>query len=152
VGGTDLYYGGTAYDNNGGLGIQWEVESVQQKPTIEAPKAGQMWTLAANEMLVVPIAELYDRRPAFAASDELIGNHIPVPYVLLSDIDAKQLGVADGDTVNVMYSTQSVPMIAKVQPMAPAGAVLMPRHLSDRPAPAIPVAGTVRKVEVMANV
>jgi NADH-quinone oxidoreductase subunit G len=62
VGGVDLYYGGTAYKNEGGLGIQWPIE-VGGAP--EAPKAGKPRKPKKDELLIVPITELYDRQAAF---------------------------------------------------------------------------------------
>src|SRR5258708_34942736 len=62
VGGQDLYYGGTAYDNHGGLGVQWNVEgatlAVKPFDTMPAPKPREVGN---DELLLVPIAELYDR-------------------------------------------------------------------------------------------
>ncbi|MEP7285777.1 MAG: NADH-quinone oxidoreductase subunit NuoG [Chloroflexota bacterium] len=152
VGGTDLYYGGTAYDNRGGLGIQWNVEAAQAAVTIDAPQAGDhAWTRRDGELLIVPITELYDRESAFAASDKLMHEHIPAPYVILNSDDAKKLGISDGEVVMVDFLAVGVEVTAKVQPHAPIGAALLPRNLSDRPAPAIPVTGQVRKVEVLAR-
>ncbi len=148
VGGQDLYYGGTAYDNRGGLGIQWNVDAVGatfEVPTIEPRK------LRDGELLIVPIKDLYDREPAFAASSELMHEHVPEPYVILNADDAQQLGIADGDAVLVDYGAEGVEVTAKVQAHAPAGAALLPRNLAVQPAPAVPVAGAVRQVEVIAK-
>lgn len=91
VGGADLYYGGTAYDNKGGLGMQWATESesgVAMKtssiPSAKSPKVGK------KELLIVPISELYDRETTFAASDGLMHSHIPAPYAMLNWEDAKR--------------------------------------------------------------
>ncbi len=153
VGGTDLYYGGTAYENRGGLGVQWPVEaekgSVSAGETVKASKAKKP---KKDELLIVPIVELYDRKPAFRASEDLIGEHIPQPYVVLNTEDANRLGIAEGDLVTVGYVVQGIEVKVRLDPVAPVGAILLPRHLGERPTPAVPVAGSVRKVEVMANV
>jgi NADH-quinone oxidoreductase subunit G len=152
VGGSDLYYGGTAYDNTGGLGVQWPTESEQGSPeAVKAPK----WEgvkVGKNELLIVPITELYNRQPAFAASEDLIKAHIPAPYVVLNAEDAKRLDLAEGDIVSLAFGVQGVEATVRVDANAPAGAALLPRNLSDRPVPAVPVAGTINKVEVAANV
>ncbi len=154
VGGQDLYYGGTAYENTGGLGIQWPVEAEQgPAPVIAEPgKAQKIARLKKGELLIVPVTKLYDRRPTFRASEHLMHTHIPASYVVLNTEDAGRLGIADGDTVSLSYAAQSVEVVARLDPASPAGAVLLPRHLSSRPAPIVPVAGTVQKVEVTANV
>jgi anaerobic selenocysteine-containing dehydrogenase len=103
-------------------------------------------------VLIVPITELYDRKPTFRASEHLMHTHIPAPYVVLNTEDARRLGIADGDAVSLRYAARYVEVTARLDPASPAGAALLPRHLSDQPAPAVPVAGTVQKVEVMANV
>ncbi len=153
VGGQDLYYGGTAYDNHGGLGVQWNVEAatLAAKPFDSAP-VQKPRKLDKGELLIVPITELYDRKATFAASETLMHEHIPAPYVILNSDDAKKLGIAEGDSVSVSYAAQAVDVVARVLPNAPAGAVLLPRNLTNQPAPAVPVAGAVRKVEVMAHV
>jgi hypothetical protein len=152
VGSGDLYYGGTAYDNTGGLGVQWPTESEQG--STEAVKVAK-WDglkVGKNELLIVPIAELYDRKPAFAASEDLIKAHIPAPYVVLNAEDAKRLDFAEGDIVAVAFGAQRIEVAVRIDGNAPAGAALLPRNLSDRPVPAVPVAGTINKVEVAAHV
>jgi NADH-quinone oxidoreductase subunit G len=152
VGGSDLYYGGTAYDNRGGLGVQWPVEAEQGAVTLDGQGKQAARKIRKGELLIVPIVELYDRKPTFRASEHLMHAHIPAPYVVLNADDAQKMDIADGDIVSVAYGAQAVEVKARVDLAAPAGAALLPRNLSDRPAPAIPVSGTVRKVEVMANV
>jgi NADH-quinone oxidoreductase subunit G len=149
VGGVDLYYGGTAYKNEGGLGVQWPIE-VGSAP--EAPKAGKPRKPKKDELLIVPITELYDRKAAFQASEGLMKAHIPAPYVILNSSDAQKLGLADGDEVTVHYATYEVRVTARVQETAPVGVALLPRHLGDQPAPVAPIIGSVRKVEVVAHV
>jgi NADH-quinone oxidoreductase subunit G len=152
VGGSDLYYGGTAYENKGGLGVQWPVEAEQGAVTLDGKGKQAARKVHKGELLIVPIVELYDRKPTFRASEHLMREHIPAPYVVLNAGDAQKMGIAEGDIVSVAYGAQAAEVKVRVDPAAPAGAALLPRNLSDRPAPAIPVTGTVRKVEVMANV
>ena len=153
VGGADLYYGGTAYDNKGGLGIQWATDaesgvavSVSPVPAAAGVKAGK------DQMLIVPIAELLDREPTFAASSALLHSHIPAPYALLHPSDAETLGVADGAPVAVQVAGVNYEATARINPNVPAGAVLIGRHLSKTPAPEVPVVGAVLKVEVAQHV
>ncbi|HLY24926.1 MAG TPA: NADH-quinone oxidoreductase subunit NuoG [Aggregatilineales bacterium] len=154
--GLDPYYGGTAYHNRGGLGIRWNVEaatlSVPAFDTAKSDSTTKGIAVGKDELLVVPITVLYDRKPTFAASDGLMHSHIPAPHVILNSDDAKKMGIADGETVRVEFGNgQGVEVAASVLPHMPAGAVLLPRNLSEQPVPAVPVAGSVRKVEVMAN-
>jgi NADH-quinone oxidoreductase subunit G len=153
VGGTDQYYGGTAYENRGGLGIQWPTAAdAGEKVSIRAPKAVKPIARKAGELLIVPIAELYDRKPAFAASERLMRTHIPEPYVILNAGDAGSMGIADGEMVTVTYVGHAVQVVARVLAAAPAGAALLARHLGSQPVPAVPMVGALRKVEVVAHV
>ncbi len=153
VGGEDLYYGGTAYTNKGGLGVQWSVAAEKESVSLSAPKAAKAPKVKKDELLIVPIAELYDRKPAFAASEKLMESHIPAPYVVLNAKDAEKVGIVEGAPVAVSYAGQTVQATARVDAEAPAGAALLPRHLSEQSAPAVPVAGAVQKVaEVVPNV
>ncbi|MCC7445833.1 MAG: NADH-quinone oxidoreductase subunit NuoG [Anaerolineae bacterium] len=147
VGGQDLYYGGTAYENTGGLGIQWPVEA--ESGTVPTLEAGGVWRapqLGDDQLLIVPIKELYDRQSTFRPSHELLRTHIPDPYVVLNAADAERLGIADGDMVTVSYGSQAVECAARLDPFAPKGAALLPRNLNNRPSPAIPVVGSLKAV------
>jgi NADH-quinone oxidoreductase subunit G len=150
VGSQDLYYGGTAYENKGGLGVQWALEPGELGGA--AQPATLAWKLGKGELLIVPIAELYDRQPEFVQSEPLMHEHIPAPYAVMHSEDAHKLGIADGDVVRVSYAALGVEVAVKVMPDAPMGTVLLPRHLTEQPTPAIPVAGKVEKVKVTANV
>lgn len=155
VGGQDLYYGGTAYDNDGGLGIQWPVEAEGQgaaaasQPAQPAQPAEARIPVQRTEgdFLVVPVKELYDREPEFYASRELMHAHIDLPYVTLNTNDANRLGVVHGDRVAVSVAGKDYEVDARVDAAAPAGVLILPRHLTVQPTPATPVAGTLKKVE-----
>ena len=53
------------------------------------------------------------------------------PYVEINAADAKKLKIADGDLVQVSVGASTVQAQAHVNGAAPAGTVLLPRHLSD---------------------
>ncbi|MFN8419056.1 MAG: NADH-quinone oxidoreductase subunit NuoG [Anaerolineae bacterium] len=66
VGGADLYYGGTAYNNDGGLGIQWKTSSeLGSAPNVAKAKAPAKPKLKKDELLIVPVTELYDQQRNF---------------------------------------------------------------------------------------
>ncbi len=158
VGGENLYYGGTAYDNHGGLGVQWATDSEGAGAAITAQPVPAVTPLTRSEgdFLIVPVRELYDRAPEFLASRELMHAHIDQPFVILNTADANRLGVVHGDKVTVQYGSpdgpQGVEVDARVDAAAPVGAALLPRHLTIEPTPAVPVVGTVKKVEVPIHV
>lgn len=151
VGGADLYYGGTAYNNDGGLGIQWKTSSeLGTAPTVAKAKAPAKPKLKKDELLIVPVAELYDRQPEFYAS-KLMHTHIDAPYITLNPKDAEALGLIAGATAAVSYGLVTLNAEVRVDHLLGQGVALIGKNLSDQPSPAVPVAGAVRKVEVMAN-
>ncbi len=152
VGGADLYYGGTAYDNKGGLGIQWATAAERGEPVQPAPiHAVELPKRAEGELLLVPITELYDRKPIFAASAALMHSHIPAPYALLNWEDAQVLGITEGDMLQVRFAGGSAELRARVAVSVPKGAILAARHLGAH-LPDVPVSAAVEKVQVAEHV
>lgn len=144
IGRDDVYYGGTAYDNTGGLGVKLSVSAESDKVSAskvslpEAPKA------ADGELLIMPIAELYNRQRVFRSSIEaMMAPRVSDAYVSLNTADANALGVVDGDTVTVSFEGGSVSVIAAVNDETPVGCALLPRYLSET---AVPMGLTVGQV------
>jgi NADH-quinone oxidoreductase subunit G len=148
VGSTDLYYGGTAYKNTGGLGVQiptaadrGEAVSKGAVTFAKLPKTGK------GKLLVVPTVRLYNREQTFRPSEhEIMAKRTPGPYVEINAADAKKLGINDGDLVRVTADGASVEARAHVNSAAPKGVALLPRHLAERGAPLTISAGEVSKV------
>lgn len=147
VGGENLYYGGTAYQNKGGLGLQIATSadkgqsvSAGQVTLPEIPKAGK------SKLLIVPTTRLYNRERAFAAS-ALVHPRIMQAYVEINEADAKKLNVKDGDVVEVTAGeAAAVRARAHVNGGAPQGSVVLPRHLASTAAPLVITVGEVSKV------
>jgi NADH-quinone oxidoreductase subunit G len=145
VGGSDLYYGGTAYSNRGGLGVQWATNAEKEKygltlrPVIVARPP-------RNGLLTVPVRLLYNREPLFAPS-AVMRQRVPAPYVELSADDAASLGIADGDAVILTARGVQMAAQARVNSRTPEGAVLVPQHLEARPTPDALAECVVRKME-----
>jgi NADH-quinone oxidoreductase subunit G len=148
VGGSDLYYGGTAYKNTGGVGVQLATEA--DKGTVVA--AGEVKASAAlkttkGSLLVIPTVVLYDRERTFQPSvAEIMAARTSIPFVELNAADAQSLKIADGDMVQVTVGGKSVQVKAYVNGSAPAGTALLPRHLTAEAIPLAPAQGEVRKV------
>ncbi|MCC6617031.1 MAG: NADH-quinone oxidoreductase subunit NuoG [Anaerolineae bacterium] len=146
VGGHDLYYGGTAYKNFGGLGVQIASAAEQGKVSegkVTSPKA------AKAKILALPVTRLYNRERVLRASEaDVLGPRIAQPFVEINSADAKKLGIKTGDTVDVkMGSAPALRARAHVDGIAPVGTVVVPRHLSDTAAPLAPAAVEISKVE-----
>ncbi len=151
VGREDLYYGGTAYDNKGGLGVQ--IPTAADRGETVAP--GSVTTPAApktkkGQLLVVPAVRLYNRETIFQPSAlELMAPRIPQPYAEINSADAKTMKIKDGDMVQIaVENAQPVRVRAHVNGGAPAGTVVLPRHLMpDATTPLAISVGQVSKVE-----
>lgn len=146
VGGDDLYYGGTAYQNRGGLGVQIaSVADSGQKVKVgkvelpDAPKAGR------GKFVIIPTTRLYNRENVFKPS-ALVDPRVPVPYVEVNSADAQKLGIDSGDLVEVLAGDEArVVVQAHVNGGAPKGALVLPRHLTDEATPMAITVGEIRK-------
>lgn len=146
VGGQDLYYGGTAYQNRGGLGIQiptaadkGEKVAVGEIRLPDVPKVGK------GKLLIVPVTVLYNRQSTFRPS-AIVHPRVVQPYVQINSADAKKLGVAQGDVVEVKGAGMSVRVRAFVNGSAPEGAAVLPRYLTDEATPLSLTVGEISKV------
>ena len=127
VGAEDLYFGGTAYDNRGGMGAQYpaECEKMQRLAVqwVEPP------ALPSGDIIAVPVRRLYQRGTLIAQS-HLLDPRTLSAYIELSRADAERLGIADGDVVTVTLASGEREMTAHVDGQAPKGAVLVPAPIT----------------------
>jgi NADH-quinone oxidoreductase subunit G len=141
VGGRDLYYGGTAYRNTGGLGLVWPVlaEDAGRRLAVKAVAGAPF----GAPLQAVPVTLLYnagtlmnmpgpgelggvvrhDRPP-------LLASHVPAPYIALHPADAARLSVAEGEPVTVHLGTRDVAVEVRIDDAVPAGVALLPRGLA----------------------
>jgi len=127
VGGADLYYGGAAFENTSGLGMQ--------TPTMAERGEGFAVNHVANGrrhpgdgLIAVPTTVLYDRGATFAPS-ELMRPRTPKAYVELNSADAAKLGIADGEAVALLVNGKETPAVCRVNGRAPEGVALVPQSL-----------------------
>lgn len=150
IGREDVYYGGTAYDNKGGLGVQIPTASDNGEAVAASPvSADGQPTPTRGDLLVVPAVRLYNRERTFQPSEAaLMSARIPAPYVEISSADAGPMGIADGDMVQVQVGDAALRVRAHVNGGAPAGSVVLPRHLEPGVAAPLTVSvGQVTRVE-----
>jgi predicted molibdopterin-dependent oxidoreductase YjgC len=146
VGGDDLYYGGTAYTNRGGLGVMWasDAEDPKEKLTVRPVKAEGAGK--GDGLVAVPVRVLYDRATLFEPST-VMAHRVPAPYAELNSQDAARLGIAEGDRIAVLVGDLAVEVTARVDGKSPAGMVLLPQRLARSPLPTVPAACSVQKIE-----
>jgi len=130
MGRSDLYYGGTTYENSQGLGVQ--LTPAAQKgvqPALSWPQIPQ-FPAAEGSLVAVPVTVLYDRGQMVWTS-KLLQHHIPSPYVVLNPQDAVRLKLrtAEDSFGPVVVQLQDGEYLAEVSldENVPSGLVLVPR-------------------------
>jgi NADH-quinone oxidoreductase subunit G len=150
VGRSDLYYGGTTYENSQGLGVQLgsTAEKGASLPTTKIKRSAPPTT---EGLIAVPITRLYDRGQLVLPS-ELLANRIPQPHVLVNPADAEQLEIKDGKAIQLLLGTAgaaSAPVLAKLDEHVPCGVVLVPRSMGLPVSSPTPVRLRLATVAVM---
>ncbi len=134
VGGRDSYYGGTAFENSAGLGVQTptlaETGHFLQLGDVQSPP------VESGDLLAVPVTLLYDRGSTLVRS-EILHPRLPDPYVELNVADAQVANVASGDRVALCINGRTWELTARVSFRPPQGAALLPRGLGGPPLPRI---------------
>ena len=124
VGGSDLYFGGTSYENRQGLGVC-------ATPTAQTGGVELAWveppeTKPSDKILLVPVERLLDRGTTVLPS-ELLRHRLAKRLLELGPTDAGRLGITDGQKVEVRWDGRSESLEAAIVPGIPAGSVLVPR-------------------------
>ena len=118
VGGDDLYYGGTSYKNEAGLGQQWQAEAeTGEVAQFDVPDVAAG---AKDGLQLVRTAALYTGGTLLNQSD-VLAPRMAQPTLSLHVDDAQTLNVADGDKVNITVADMSVAAQVHVNGNAPAG-------------------------------
>lgn len=145
VGGKDLYYGGNAYTNKGGLGIQ--IPSVADNDKVKAGKVKSPAAIKAgkDEVVVIPTTKLYNRQRNFRPT-LLVEPRVLAPFVVINTADAKKKGIQQGDVVEIRADNVTVRVRANVSDDVAKGSIALPRHLGDTATPIVVTTGTINKV------
>jgi predicted molibdopterin-dependent oxidoreductase YjgC len=130
VGRSDLYYGGTTYDNTKGLGIQL-IPSSQTEGTVKIPKVRKEAVLRPKdkELLAIPVNKLYDMGTTMAQSAGLLEIRIGEATVVLESGTAKKLGLEAGQKVNLSFDGGGGEALLKIDDSLAEGVVLVPRSM-----------------------
>jgi NADH-quinone oxidoreductase subunit G len=127
LGSGDFYYGGTATNNQQGLGVQLRTAAERGEPLplgfLEPPERKK-----TNGLVALPITTLYDQGNTLAYS-AVLKPRLAKPYVLLHPEDADGLGVAPGGMVSVKLNGTTGVASAEIDNSLPRGVVLVPRSM-----------------------
>lgn len=122
VGGPDLYYGGTAYDNRQGLGVQ-----LAPRPGGEAPEwVGASGRRPGGDLLLVPVSRLYDRGVTVLAS-KLLTLRLAELKLAIHPEDAARLGLLGASRAELSWDGRSSTLEFSIEDSVPRGAGLVPR-------------------------
>jgi NADH-quinone oxidoreductase subunit G len=127
VGDEDLYFGGNAFKNHQGTGVQLAsaaergeaVDIAWKAPLEHKPKSG---------LLLVPVAALYDHGTTVVPSEVLHARLAPTQLHIHPE-DAAQIGVADGSQVELRMNGRVEEMRACIDDDVVEGVILLPRSL-----------------------
>ena len=129
VGRGDLYYGGTTYENTQGMGVQLSAAATRgEKVSIPRVTREAAPRPKENELLAVPVTKLYDRGTTVLPA-ELLHERIGEASVLLHPDAAQELGVEEGQTVNVSFNGVSGEAVVKLDDTISVGVALIPRSM-----------------------
>ena len=142
VGHTDLYYGGTTYQNQQGTGVQ--LPSVQMGSLTKAGSPPRM-DVPAGSLALMPITRLYDRGSLLLPS-RLIHQRLAQPAIWLHPETAAAFGLADGMAFQVTLSGHTQNVMIVVDDTLPVGVGLVPRSVGLPVSQ--PVALAMPKVEI----
>jgi NADH-quinone oxidoreductase subunit G len=148
VGGDDLYYGGAAFQNTRGLGVQWPsaAENAGAQLSTRPAEAGEALKADGDNLVVVPVTPVYDTETVFYKTD-LLHQRVPAPHVGLNPADAGRLGVVSGDMLAVTVDGREIVAAAYVDGRVPAGVATMPRRLQRQGAPHAATVAQIGKLE-----
>lgn len=114
VGGDDLYYGGTSYDNKSGIGQQWASFSEAEDASIELYSvSGEGGSRQEDGIQVIAATALY-REGTLINLTEILSQRIVPPTLVLHESDAAELELEDGDIVTVALAGSDYRLLVKV--------------------------------------
>jgi NADH-quinone oxidoreductase subunit G len=131
VGRGDMYYGGTTYENTMGTGAHLTSNSSGAETGAGQPQAPREAAArpSEKELLAVPVTRLYDRGTTVMMSANLLRERIGGPLIRLHPETSKNLGLEDGQLVNISFDGVSGDVAVKLDETVPAGVALVPREM-----------------------
>ena len=108
VGGEDLYYGGTSYDNRSGVGLQWASMAEEEGADIAQFALPSLPPAEAQEGIQVIEARALYRPGALIAQTEFLAGRVAQPSLRLSAGNAADLEIGDGDLATVRLNGRDV--------------------------------------------
>ena len=129
VGRSDLYYGGTTYENTKGMGVQL-VPLAQAGGSVKIQKVRKEAALRPKEkeLLAVPSNKLYDNGVTVRTAGFLEGR-IGETQISMHPATAKKFGVDAGQTVKISFEGGGAAAAVKIDETIATGVVMIPRGM-----------------------
>ena len=124
VGEEDLYFGGTAFKNIYGLGVQ--VAPGAEREAAFAAESKVSGEFPQSEWVLIPVSELYDHGRMVTES-EVLRPRLAERVLRVSQDSMEKLGVEPGQDVEVHLNGDVHVMPVKVEGSLPDGVVLVGR-------------------------
>jgi NADH-quinone oxidoreductase subunit G len=129
IGRSDMYYGGTMYENKQGLGVQLETAADRKEAlNIVLPNHPLQVSVPSGFIVAYPVTLLYDRG-TMLKDTELLQNRLAQLAVYLNQATAKRFGVQDGQWVQVKLFEQVYQAKIRLQSELPDDCALIPRSM-----------------------
>jgi NADH-quinone oxidoreductase subunit G len=129
IGRSDVYFGGTTYNNSQGLGQQLQPAAQKgETVSLEAVKPEDLAPGVDGELLAVPVSILYDRGQTVLPTN-LLQQRIPEPYVLIHPGTTAPLGINEGAQIRLDIAGREFIVVAHLDETIPSAVVLVPRSM-----------------------
>ena len=122
VGGDDLYYGGNAYENRVGLGMQWAVEA--ESGSVDHFEVGNVNSDVPAGVVMMRTAALFTPGTLINHT-ELLKPRLAQPTLTMNKDDAAVHQLADAETVTVEVNGQAIKVKLYVNGRTPQGVALL---------------------------
>lgn len=122
VGEKDLYFGGTAFKNRHGLGVQVAPGAERGTPfDAQAPDAGE---LPQGDWILIPVAELYDHGRTVTESD-VLHPRLAEKALRLSEGSLEKIGMKPGQEIELHLNGDVHVLPVEAESSLPDGVVLV---------------------------
>lgn len=124
IGRSDLYYGGTSYDNHQGLGVQLPTAAAAGAP--QAVTSQPALAAVENKLWLLPVTRLYDHGTTVEPS-KLLVRHLEEASIRISAATAAQFGLAAGSKAVLSGNGLQAEVLVYVEDGLPDGFAFAPR-------------------------
>jgi NADH-quinone oxidoreductase subunit G len=131
VGYDSLYFGGTAYQNDGGLGLRWPAAAEAQDARLAFDWV-ELPTLHDAGLVAVPVRWLY-RQGTLIDHSTVLNERLRGTVAEFNPQDAERLELCDGTSVSASVGGRTFELTARSNPRVPPGVVLIPSNLPAGP-------------------